>query len=83
MTKIELAIENAALRTTVSQLSSDLLNAQARVRRLHIIIGNRYSAIKQQPTWHTESTGKLTFSQASAIARATGRTVQQVQQAGA
>jgi hypothetical protein len=82
MTKDQLAIENAALRTTVSQLSADLLNANTRVRRLHIIIGNRYSAAKQ-PVWRPEHGGALTRDQAAIISRATGRTVQEIMREGA
>lgn len=43
MTKLELANENAALRASLSQAMNDLRNESDHVRRLRILIANRYS----------------------------------------
>jgi hypothetical protein len=64
MTKLALATENAALRASVSQLSTDLLNANAHILRLRIICANRTPKPKR------------TYGEAAELARHLGGTVQ-------
>ena len=76
MTNNEMQLELVALRAELSRTKIDLLNSDARVKRLHIIIG------KRSTTAHTDVTGTLTFVEASAIAKHEGRMVQDVLRLG-
>ena len=67
VTKSELAASNAALRAEISRLSEQLLDKEAHVRRLHLIIQKRYNAPASKRVERPST--RISFREATEIAK--------------